>query len=330
MAIDLQKLTPHKISRDLSGYITYIYGAPKVGKTTLGSEMPKPLLLAFERGYNAIEGIIAQDITSWSDVKQVVRELKKEENKNSFSTIIIDTVDVAATYCEKYVCGLNSVNAINEIPYGQGWTALKKEFEDVFRSIAQAGYAVYFIAHYKEGNFKKGDGTEFSTIRPSVSDTYNRIIENMADIYGYMYTDTTDGVTSRKIKLRSQDGTVTCGCRFKYMAEEIPATYQALVKALNDAIDAVAKEKGKEFITDQKNEFKIEELDYPTVMNNFKAIIDKIVSSHSAEEMDNVWTPKIIQITEKYLGRGKKASECTRDQVEQLNLIVLDLEDLLK
>jgi len=28
--IDLQKLTPHKISRDLSGYITYIYGAPKV------------------------------------------------------------------------------------------------------------------------------------------------------------------------------------------------------------------------------------------------------------------------------------------------------------
>ena len=43
MAIDLQKLTPHKISRDLSGYITYIYGAPKIGKTTLGAQMPKPL-----------------------------------------------------------------------------------------------------------------------------------------------------------------------------------------------------------------------------------------------------------------------------------------------
>ena len=64
MAIDLQQLKPHKISRDLSGYITYIYGAPKIGKTTLGAQMPKPLLLAFERGYNAIEGIIAQDITS--------------------------------------------------------------------------------------------------------------------------------------------------------------------------------------------------------------------------------------------------------------------------
>lgn len=29
MAINLLNLKPHKVSRDLSGYITYIYGAPK-------------------------------------------------------------------------------------------------------------------------------------------------------------------------------------------------------------------------------------------------------------------------------------------------------------
>lgn len=46
MAINLLALEPHKVSRDLSGYITYVYGAPKVGKTTLGSQMPAPLLLA--------------------------------------------------------------------------------------------------------------------------------------------------------------------------------------------------------------------------------------------------------------------------------------------
>lgn len=59
MAINLLALEPHKVSRDLSGYITYVYGAPKTGKTTLGSQMPSPLLLAFEKGYNAIPGIIA-------------------------------------------------------------------------------------------------------------------------------------------------------------------------------------------------------------------------------------------------------------------------------
>lgn len=46
MAIDLLSLTPHKVSRDLSGYITYIYGPGGAGKTTFGSQMPKPLLIA--------------------------------------------------------------------------------------------------------------------------------------------------------------------------------------------------------------------------------------------------------------------------------------------
>lgn len=29
MAINLLNIEPHKVSKDLSGYITYIYGAPK-------------------------------------------------------------------------------------------------------------------------------------------------------------------------------------------------------------------------------------------------------------------------------------------------------------
>lgn len=50
MAINLLAIQPHKVSRDLSGYITFIYGPPKIGKTTLATQMPKALLLAFEKG----------------------------------------------------------------------------------------------------------------------------------------------------------------------------------------------------------------------------------------------------------------------------------------
>ena len=48
MAINLLALEPHKVSRDLSGYMTYIYGPGGAGKTTFGAATPKPLLLAFE------------------------------------------------------------------------------------------------------------------------------------------------------------------------------------------------------------------------------------------------------------------------------------------
>ena len=46
MALGLKNIQPHKVSRDLSGYITYIYGPGGAGKTTFGAQTPKPLLLA--------------------------------------------------------------------------------------------------------------------------------------------------------------------------------------------------------------------------------------------------------------------------------------------
>lgn len=55
-SINLLAIQPHKVSRDLSGYITYVYGAGKTGKTTLASQMDRSLLIAWEKGYNAIPG----------------------------------------------------------------------------------------------------------------------------------------------------------------------------------------------------------------------------------------------------------------------------------
>ncbi len=327
--INLLALQPHKVSRDLSGYITYIYGPPKSGKTTLGSQMPKPLLLAFERGYNAIPGIIAQDITSWSEVRSVLRELKKPEVKETFSTIIIDTVDVAAIFCEKYVCAQNNVDSISAIPYGGGWTLLKKEFEDVFRTITQLGYAVYFISHSKESTFKRQDNTEYTVIRPSVANTYNAIVENMADLYGYMHPVFENGSSNVKITLRSIDGTISAGGRFKYIAPEIDADYNSLVKALNDAIDKEAELTNNKFVTDERNSFSIaQNLDYDEIMKTIQTTLDNIINSHSDEDFKNNYQPKITQVIEKYLGKGKKISMASRDQVEQLSLISEDLKDI--
>ena len=104
MAINLLNIQPHKVSRDLSGYITFIYGPAKVGKTTLATQMPKALLLAFERGYNAIPGVMALDVNTWGEMKQIFRELKKPEVQEAYKTIVVDTVDIAADLCQKYIC----------------------------------------------------------------------------------------------------------------------------------------------------------------------------------------------------------------------------------
>lgn len=67
----------------------------KTGKTTLASKFPKNLLVAFEKGYNAIDGIKAIDINSWSDFKQVLRQLKLPAAREMYDTITIDTTTIA-------------------------------------------------------------------------------------------------------------------------------------------------------------------------------------------------------------------------------------------
>lgn len=327
---DLLAIQPHKVSRDLSGYITYIYGAGKTGKTTLASQMDKALLVAFERGYNAIPGILAKDVTSWSQFrKEVVKELKKPEVKEAFKCIVIDTIDIAASLCEKYICTQNGIEELGELGWGKGWKLMKKEFEETFRSITQMGYALFFISHAKNSTFTREDGSEYNKIIPSLGQTYNEIIKNMSDIYGYAHQIVdASGSTSVVLTLRSKDGSIDTGCRFKYIAPEIPFDYQSLVDALNEAIDKEASITNGKFVTNTPIAPIVQqELNFDDLMGEFQSIVGKIQDSVSGEEFNQNWAPRIVEITDRILGKGKRVADMTRDQAELLDLIVSDLKE---
>ncbi|MBD9052039.1 MAG: ATP-binding protein [Holdemanella biformis] len=328
MAINLLNIQPHKVSRDLSGFLVYIFGAGGTGKTTLASQMDRALLLAAERGYNAIPGVMAQDITSWSEMKQVVRELKKPEVKETFKSICIDTIDLMADYCEKYICNREGVEKLGDIPWGGGFKMMKKEFEDTFRTIAQMDYALFFISHSKDKLFKREDGTEYNQIVPSLSPSYNEIIRNMSDLQGYAHqTRLENGRPEVMLTLRSMDGSVECKSRFKYIEPEIPFSYEALSKALNDAIEKEAEKNGHQFVTDERAQVPMApEYDFDELMGEFRKIIAQIQDA-TGDDFTKKWAPKITAITDKYLGKGKKVNDCTADQVEQLVLIVDDLKE---
>lgn len=323
--INLLSLQPHKVSRDLTGYITYIYGSAKTGKTTLASQAGKALILAFERGYNALPGVYAQDIISWGDVRAVVRELKKPEVKEMFQTIVFDTIDIAGGLCEKYICAQNNVDKIGEIPYGQGWNLMKKEFEDVVRTITQLGYAVFFISHDKDKEFKRKDGTSYHQIVPSCPNTFNEIAKNLVDIYAYAEKYEDNGQGKVRLVIRSTDNSIDCGSRFKYIDSVIDMSYQALVNALNKAIDKAAETSGSEYVTNERNVQAVtKSLDYDALIAEFNQLAQTLMSKDAA-----VYGPKITFIVDKYLGKGKKVSDSTIAQVELLDQIVAEIKDTL-
>ena len=326
MAINLLDLKPHKVSRDLSGYITFIYGAAKVGKTTLATQMPSPLLLAFERGYNAIPGIIAQDVNTWGEMKQIYRELKKPEVQATFKTIVVDTVDIAADLCQKYICSQLGIDNMGDGGWGtNSWAKYKREFEDVFRGLTMMGYAVVFISHSKTGTDKDQTGKEYGFTKPTTQSSALQIIENMTDLYAYArsYVDA-NGEEKRVLTLRSPAGSgISCGSRFRYITPEVPLNYEALTKALTDAIDKEAKEHGDQFVTEEREAAPIvKEYDFDALMAKFEEMVGTLMTKDQT-----YYSPRITQIIEKYLGKGKKISGVTRDQAELVYLIVSEIED---
>ena len=341
MAIDLLNIEPHKVSRNLKGYSVFFYGEPKSGKTTTDSHFPKALLLAFEKGYNAIPGVMAQPINKWSEFRSVLRELKKDEIKEKFETIIIDTADIAYDYCTKYICdnakrpdGSFGVDSISDIGYGKGYGMVGQEFDECLRSIVQLDYGLVVISHATDKTFKNENGEEYNQIVPTLDKRATNIVSRMADIIGYSrIVDTNEG--EKTLLFMRGTNRYMAGSRFKYTPDYIEFSYDNLTNAIAEAIDEQAKEEGQQYFTNEKSNLYLKneknELDFDKLMLEFQDIVNRLIKKANSEDVfQSEYSPKITQITDRYLGRGNKVSQCSREQVEALSLIVEELRELEK
>lgn len=338
--INLLDIKPHQVSRDLRGYSVFFYGEPKSGKTTISTKFPRHLLLAFEKGYNAIPGAMAQPINTWAEFRKVLRQLKEEKVKEQFETIVIDTADIAYDLCEKYICanakrsdGGFGVDSVADIPFGKGYTMVAKEYDECLRSIIQMDYGLILISHSVDKTFKDEQGKEYNQIVPTLGNKPRAIVSRMCDIIGYSRgIQNDDGTTSTKLFMRGTPRYIA-GSRFKYTPDYIDFNYNSLVKAIGDAIDKQMEEDGSEYFTDERNNLykdTREELDFDELFNSFNSIINSLIESEDEDKFKNYWQPRIVQITDKYLGKGMKVNQCSRDQVEALDLIVTDLKELIE
>lgn len=338
--INLLSIVPHQVSRNMRGYSVFFYGEPKSGKTTTASKFPKHLILAFEKGYSAIPGAMAQPINSWSEFRKVLRQLKDPEVQAKFETIVVDTADIAYDYCEKYICANAGVDTIGDIGYGKGYTLVGKEYDEALRSIVQMNYGLVLISHSQDKTFTDESGKEYNQIVPTLGTRPRNIVSRMCDIIGYSRAvQDAEGKTSTKLFMRGTPRYVA-GSRFKYTPDYIDFTYNDLVKAINDAIDKQAAEDGKEFFTEESTNLYTDttkDLNFDDLMKEFSNIIANIPGSSDgkAETEEGIkfrdyWQPRITQIIETYLGKGHRVKDITLDQVEALDLIVTDLKDILK
>ena len=252
-----------------------------------------------------------------------------------YETIIVDTADIAYDYCTKYICdnairsdGGYGVDSVSDIPYGKGYGMVEKEFDTALRSIVQMDYGLVIISHETDKTFTDESGNQYNKIVPTLDKRANNVCARMCDIIGYSRAVTDkEGNVSTKLFMRGTPR-YEAGSRFKYTPEFIDFSYENLVNAISTAIDRQAEEDGQQYFTDTRNnayEDTTKDLNFDELMKSCNDLIQAMIDNNSELIFKEYYQPRIVQITDRHLGRGQKMSQCSREQVEALSLIYDDL-----
>lgn len=285
--IDIFSLEPSKISRDLKGKFLLIYGQPKTGKSTFGSQLPRSLFMNFEQGTNALAGIRSVPILRWTDAKKVLTQLRKPQAKEMYDSIVVDTASIAWQLCERYICQRENVDSIRDVPWGQGWTMLKTEFSEFWREITLLGFGILFIAHSKDKptEMRNEDGEAITAVCPDLPNQCYTIINSIVDIIGYLQVQMNpDGTSERYLYTRSTPY-VFAGSRYQYLSPKIKFGYQELVDAIGDAIDKAVELDGAQ-VTDHTEIAQIKDRPFTEVMAEAKEIWIKYLELGGEENKD--------------------------------------------
>ena len=329
--IDIFSLQPSKISRDLKGKFLLIYGQPKTGKSTFGSQLPRSLFLNFEQGTNALAGIRSVPILRWSDFKKILTQLRKPQAREMYDSIVVDTASIAWQLCEKYVCQREGVDSIRDIPWGQGWGMLRNEFSECWREITLLGFGILFIAHSKDKPTEMLDenGEAITAVAPDLPNQCYTIINSIVDIIGYLQVQMhADGTSERYLYTRSTP-TVFAGSRYQYLAPKIKFGYKELVDAIGDAIDKAVELDGAE-VTDHTEIAQIKTRPFNEVMDEARAIwsayLDKAANEEEKEQHLNIMKDVIKRVfgTEEF-----KLSQAVPSQSDLVELFIDEIKEML-
>lgn len=321
-AIDLLALEPTVITRDLSNKYILLAAPYKFGKTTFMSNVPGALVLSFEPGLNARAGVYAQKITSWSDLKQVCRQLSKPEVMSKFKCVCFDTIEIAANLCQEFVCARAGVQAMSDVPYGKLYKEYELEFSKTIRGIAMLGYGCIFACHTEVKSIEVSPEVVVEQIRPKLDRRAFDIVNGLVDIIGIGVMEFDEKGEKRRVLYTSETPTIKAGNRFTYFPPVIEFSYQAVLDSLSEAIETEARVNNATVV--DKVEQVQDKLNYSDLMAESRSLWEALVSN-GGEEM----ATRILKRVEMIFGRSIRLSEIMEDQVELLHLVVLDMRELL-
>jgi len=226
--------------------IITIYGVSGIGKTTLATSFPDPVVIDIEDGLGEIkvDSFGPDVISSYDDVMSSLSVLATEEHK--FKTIVVDSLDWLEPMIWTSVCKENGYKSIESPGYNKGYAEVLpywREYMDALSYLRGKGMTIIQIAHHKIDKFNNPETDTYDRYVPKLrKEVVGPIIEHSDAVFFANYEVSTvsksEGFNKNKVRaigqgdrlLRCQERPSSVAKNRYGMPAELPMDWHAIAE----------------------------------------------------------------------------------------------------
>tara|TARA_X000000368_G_scaffold245987_2_gene194339 strand:- start:2693 stop:3367 length:675 start_codon:yes stop_codon:yes gene_type:complete len=164
-----------------------LFGPPKVGKTTVLSQLPECMVIDTEQGSHLLEGYF-HEVNSKEELLEFYKSASEGHDYKFFA---LDTIDKLVEWSDKAVCKEFHVESIADMPYGKGFGEVRTRVMNNVKKLLTLAPHVIIVGHRKIASAIDNS----MAIEPEsldISGKLKNMIMAHADAIGYMFRDDED------------------------------------------------------------------------------------------------------------------------------------------
>jgi len=305
--IPIWEKEPNKVGKDLKGKHFVFYGKPGTWKTTVANDFPNTITAAFDVGYGMIPGVIAQNITSYTDMKNLIAQLENPLARKKFDHVCLDGLPIFDAMTSEYTCQKKDVASLGDVPHGGGWGENKKNLMNAIHKIAQLGYGLIFITHVK---IKEKDGAISYT--PELGSQMGSIVQGLADFVVYANKEMIDpngdpnDAKNYTVMAYTHLGSVDGKSRSRHLDTRFEFTHANLSRVVRESVERLGDDVTVESF---KPHEVVDGISFQDMKDAILGRLDEISKTDNVDRLN-----KAIKSVTNILGSEVKLSDATTNQ----------------
>ncbi|KRR21661.1 ATP-binding protein [Bradyrhizobium retamae] len=188
MAISLKSIKK-KTAAELQPVFT-IYGVPKIGKSSLAAEFPRPVFIQTAEGESVPAGVEAEtlEVRNYGELCEAIGALVNEEH--DFGTAVFDSTTGLENLIRAEACARNGWKTLEDPGFGKGYKVAASIFLEYIDGIMtlrrEKNMAIVQLGHCDINRFDSPTTDPYSRYRINLHKDVADIIEANSDVIAFL------------------------------------------------------------------------------------------------------------------------------------------------